>query len=269
MSQDPNKVKPARRRESFDAVAKLYGRYRPPYPPEVIDSVVALSRLHSGSSVLEIGCGTGQLSLPLAKLGARLVAVELGPHLAALATQHLQQFPNARVEVSSFEDWPLPSQRFDAVVSASAFHWLDPTIRFSKSAEALRSGGYLTILHVHHVQGGTPGFIAATQPYYIKWRLSEDPWFQPTTPDDAPVIYPELDHLPEFRAVERRRFEIPASYSTNAYVGMLQLDSLVNGLDGESRRGFLQDIERLIDSRYGGVVVRNYVYEIVAAQKAS
>src|SRR5215831_21012437 len=115
MSQDPNKVKPARRRESFDAVAKVYGQYRPPYPPEVIDSVVALSRLHNGSNVLEIGCGTVQLSLPLAKLGARLVAVELGPHLAALATQHLQQFPNARVEVSSFEDWPLPSQPFDAV----------------------------------------------------------------------------------------------------------------------------------------------------------
>src|SRR5690348_13990350 len=112
MSQDPDKDKPVRRRESFDAVAKVYGLYRPPYPPEVIDSVVALSRLRSGSSVLEIGCGTGQLSLPLAKFGVRLVAVELGPHLAALASQFLEQFPNARVEVSSFEAWPLPNQRF-------------------------------------------------------------------------------------------------------------------------------------------------------------
>jgi hypothetical protein len=157
--------------------------------------------------------------------------------------------------------------KFDAVVSASAFHWLDPTIRFTKSAEALRPGGYLTILHVHHVQGGTPGFITASQPYYIKWGLSDDPWFQPTTPNDAPIIYPELDQVPEFHAVERRRFEIPVRYSTATYAGMLKTDSLVNSLDRKSRHGFLQDIERLIESKYGGEVVRNYVYEIVAAQR--
>src|SRR5262249_32859937 len=104
---------------------------------------------------------------------------------------------------------------------------------------------------------------------YIKWGLSDDPWFQPTTPDDTPIIYPELDHMPQFRAVERRRYEFPTNYSTNAYIGMLKTDSLVNSLDSESRGGFLQDIERLIDSRYGGEVVRNYVYEIVAAQRVS
>jgi SAM-dependent methyltransferase len=267
MSQTRDNDRAVRRRESFDTVAEDYERYRVAYPDEVVEAVLALSRLHSGYRVLEIGCGTGQLSVPLARLGVVLTAVELGSHLAARARRNLKPFPDARVELSSFEDWPRPSQQFDAVVSASAFHWLDPTMRFLKSAEALRPGGYLTILHVHHVQGGTPGIIAASQPYYIKWGLSDDPWFQPTTADDAPIIYPELDQLPEFHAVERRRFEIPVRYSTTTYVGMLKLDSLVNSLDSESRRGFLQDIARLIESTYGGEVVRNYVYEIAAAQR--
>lgn len=257
-----------RRRESFDVVADDYNLYRSPYPQPVVEAVLALSNLQTGSRVLEIGCGTGQLSVALAQHGIDLLAVELGPHLAALARQNLSPFPNARVEVGSFEAWPLPSQTFDAVVSASAFHWLDPEVRWSKSAEALHAGGCLTLLLVHHVRGGTPGFFEDTQPYYLKWGLSNDLSFQPPAPDAIPTTYPELNHLPEFHAVERRQLEIPLRHSTASYVGWLQTDSLVNSLDDPSRRGFLQDIRHLVESKYHGEVVRNFVYEVIVAQRA-
>jgi SAM-dependent methyltransferase len=264
-----NNEESGRRRESFDFVAEYYNLYRSPYPQEVVDTVIALSNLHNGSRVLEIGCGTGQLSVPLAQHGIDLLALELGPHLAALARRNLKRFPNVQVEASSFEEWPLPSQKFDAVVSASAFHWLDPDVRFSKSAEALHPGGFLTILHVHHVRGGTPGLFAETQPYYMKWGLSDDLSFQPPAPDNVQTMYPEMDQLPEFRSVERHHFEIPMSHSTASYIGWLNTDSLVNSLNDKSRRGFLQDIDRLIESKYNGEVVRNYVYEVIVAQRAS
>jgi len=136
-----NRPEPERRPESFDAVADAYDRYRSAYPEKVEHAVVALSGLRRGSRVLEIGCGTGQLSVPLAARGVELTAVELGPRLAARAQRNLEPYANARVEVGSFEAWPHPSEKFDAVVSASAFHWLDPAIRGAKSAEALRPGG--------------------------------------------------------------------------------------------------------------------------------
>jgi len=260
---------PPRTRESFDKVAEAYSRYRPAPPTEVVDAIIALSNLRRGSSVLEIGCGTGQLSVPLAKHGVDLVAIELGSHLAALARRNLAAFSNARVEVGAFEEWQLPMHAFDAVVSANAFHWVDPAVRFSRSAEALRPGGFLTILHVHHVRGGTPGFFEDTQPYYVKWGLSDDPFFQPTAAADAPITYPELDERQEFSSVERRRFEIPMRHSTASYIGWLRTDSLVNSLSDEARRGFLQDIEHLIDATYHGTVARNFVYEVTVAQRAS
>ena len=264
-----NDEKSGRRRESFDLVAEYYNLYRSPYPQKVVDTIITLSNLHNGSKVLEIGCGTGQLSLALAQYGVDLLALELGPNLAALARRNLKRFPNVKVEVSSFEEWPLPSRKFDAVVSASAFHWLDLDVRFSKSAQALHSGGFLTILHVHHVRGGTPGFFADTQPYYLKWGLSDDLSFQPPAPGNVPTMYPELDQLTEFRSVERHHFEIPMSYSTTSYIGWLRTDSLVNSVNDRSRSGFLQDIGRLIEAKYNGEVVRNYVYEVIVAQKAS
>ena len=257
-----------RRRESFDSVADSYDQYRLPYPQEVLDDVITSSDLHDGSSVLEIGCGTGQLSVPLARHGVDLLAIELGVHLAAHARRNLAPFPRAHVEVSSFEDWPLPRQRFDAVVCAGAFHWLDRHVRFAKSAEALRPGGFLTIVHAHHVKGGTPGFFADTQPYYLKWGLSDDPFFEPSAPADVPAMYPELGQIPEYEFVERHRFEVPRKLATAAYIGWLNTDSLVLSLDDKSRRGFLQDIARLIDSKYHGAAARNFVYEVIVARTA-
>ena len=260
---------PGRRKESFDAVAEYYDRYRAGYPDEVVGAVIAFSRLAAGTRVLEIGCGTGQLSVPLARHGVELTAVELGAHLAACAQKNLAGFPNARVEVAPFEDWPLPQRRFDAVVSASALHWVDPNVRFEKSAEALLPGGSLTIVHVHHVIGGTPGFFEDTQSYYLKWGLSDDPFFRPLAPAEVPTMFPELEHLPQFSAVERHQFEIPRAHSAESYVGWLNTDSLILTLDEDSRRGFLHDIYQLIDSSYHGQVSRNFVYEVTVAQRAS
>jgi SAM-dependent methyltransferase len=258
-----------RRKESFDAAAADYARYRTGYPDEVVDDVVAAARLHSGSRVLEIGCGTGQLSVPLAQRGVELVAVELGPNLAAIARQALAEFPAARVEVSGFEDWPLPAEPFDAVVSATALHWIEPSVRFSKPAQALRPGGVLVVVHSHHVGGGTPGFFADTQPVYVRWGLSDDPFAEPTAPEDAPVMYAELEDRPDFRSVQRHRFEIPRHYTTDSYVGWLKTDSLVASLDPPSRQGFLDDIGALIDTTYGGDVSRNFVYEVIAAARTA
>jgi SAM-dependent methyltransferase len=262
-------IPPGRHRESFDSVPELYNSYRPEYPEVVVRDVITSARLVAGSQVLEIGCGTGQLTRPLAMLGVNVVAVELGPHLAALAKQKLASFSNAQIEVGAFEEWPLPATPFDAVVAATAFHWLDPEVRLTKSARALKPGGFLTLAHAHHVQGGTPGFIEDTQVYYLQWGLSDDPFFQPTAPADVPTTYPELDSSPLFDSVERHRFEVPRKFSSAAeYVGWLNTDSLVLGLADQARQGFLNDIETLVASKYDGVVSRNWVYEVVVARRA-
>src|SRR6516164_3855626 len=109
----------------------------------------------------------------------------------------------------------------------------------AKSARALRPGGSLTIVHAHHVRGGTPGFFEDTQPYYLKRGLSDDPLFQPTAPADAPVMYPELEAQPGFRSVRRHRHEIPQRHTAMSYTGWLKTDSLILSLDDQARTGFL------------------------------
>jgi cyclopropane fatty-acyl-phospholipid synthase-like methyltransferase len=130
-------------RQTFDDGSAEYDRARPVAPDHVFDDLVSLAEVGAGGRLLEIGCGTGQNTTPLAERGFEIVAVELGESLAELARRNLAAFPNVTVVTSSFEEWDPGDERFDAVVSFNAFHWVDPEVAYSKSAAVLRDGGAL------------------------------------------------------------------------------------------------------------------------------
>lgn len=130
----------------FDEVAAEYDRHRPAYPDELIDQACQVAGIGRGDPVLEIGCGTGQLTRGLLTRGLQVTAVEPGPSLIALARQNLAgagevDFVNAR-----FEDAPLSRGRFRAVFCASAFHWIDPEVSWQKAADVLVDGGTLALV---------------------------------------------------------------------------------------------------------------------------
>src|SRR3712207_3465083 len=105
-----------RLRTSFAEVAELYDRARPGYPAAVFDDLAALAGLARGDRVLEIGCGTGKATLPLAQRGLEVVCVELGAALAGVARSKLAAYPAVEVVETAFESWE-PTGLFDAVVS--------------------------------------------------------------------------------------------------------------------------------------------------------
>lgn len=130
----------------FDGVAAEYDRHRPAYPDELIDQACRVAGLGDGDQVLEVGCGSGQLTRALLARGLRVTAVEPGLSLMSLARQNLAgagavEFMNAR-----FEDAVLPRGQFQAVFSASAFHWVDPKVSWLKAAEVLIPGGTLALV---------------------------------------------------------------------------------------------------------------------------
>jgi SAM-dependent methyltransferase len=130
----------------FDEVAAEYDRHRPAYPGELIDRACQVAGLGRGDPVLEIGCGTGQLTRGLLARGLQVTAVEPGPSLLALARQNLAGAGRVDFVGARFEDAPLPRDRFMAVFCASAFHWIDPRISWQKVADVLVAGGTLALV---------------------------------------------------------------------------------------------------------------------------
>ena len=134
-------------RRVFDKAAEAYDIARPSYPAELIDKLIELTQLPANARILEIGCGTGQITLPLAKHGYEIVAVELGENLARIAESNLSTFPHVRIIRSSFEEWIADEPAFDLVLSAQAFHWIDPEIGYPKIRRLLKSGGHLAVVY--------------------------------------------------------------------------------------------------------------------------
>ncbi|HET7014843.1 MAG TPA: class I SAM-dependent methyltransferase [Streptosporangiaceae bacterium] len=130
----------------FDEVAAEYDRHRPAYPDELIDQACLVAGIGPGDEVLEIGCGTGQLTRGLLARGLRVTALEPGTNLIALARQNLEGTGEVEFIHAQFENAPLPRDRFKAVFCASAFHWLDPKVSWQKAADVLAPGGTLALV---------------------------------------------------------------------------------------------------------------------------
>ena len=136
-------VKRLRQRVLFDGIARLYQDTRPCYPEHIIEFIAATAGLGAGSAVLEIGCGTGQLTASLARRGFDLTAIDIGPSMIAAAREHV---PGVSFHATSFEDFGAADASFDLVICAAAFHWIDPDVKYAKSARLLRPGGWLAVL---------------------------------------------------------------------------------------------------------------------------
>jgi len=130
----------------FDEIAAEYDRYRPSYPDELVDRACQVAGIGSGDHVLEVGCGSGQLTRSLVARGLHVTALEPGKSLIALARQNLDSAGEVEFVNAQFEDAPLPREQFQAVFSASAFHWVDPKVSWQKTADVLAPGGTVALV---------------------------------------------------------------------------------------------------------------------------
>jgi SAM-dependent methyltransferase len=241
-------------RAIFDEAAELYDRARPGYPPQLFEDLAELAGLQPGARVLEIGPGTGQATLPLAERGYAITAVELGPDLAAVARRKLARFPSLEIVVGAFEQWPLPDEPFDLVISATAFHWLDPAIRVTRSADALRPGGTLATISTHHIAGE-------------HWDPATPPGLRLEPADVIPRDSAEIEESGRFVVPPVfRRYEWEHTYSTAEYLDLLHTYSGHRALDQAARTGLIECIRQLIDARHGGSISKRYMTELRAAQ---
>lgn len=140
---DEQRRKREQQRVLFDGVAELYDATRQSYPAGMIDAIFTTAAAGRGA-VLEIGCGTGQLTRRLAGRGLNVTAIDIGAAMTEAARCNVGD-PMVRFQTSSFEDFA-DGGPFDLIVSATAFHWVDPGIGLAKAARLLRPGGWLALL---------------------------------------------------------------------------------------------------------------------------
>jgi SAM-dependent methyltransferase len=249
-------------RTMFEQAPDLYDRARPVYPGELFDDLAELAGLSRDARVCEVGCGTGQASVPLAERGYRLTCVELGTQLAAVAARKLARFPDAEVVNADFETWRPDSAGYDAVVAFTAFHWIDPAVRYTKPASLLRPGGALAVVATHHVlpPDGDPFFVSVQEDYEAV--VPDDPQTAegpPRPPDAAAGLDDEILASGLFRNVGERRYIWYTTYTADEYIDVLNTYSGHRALDMERRSDLFDRIRRRIAARPDGRVRKTYL----------
>ncbi len=256
-----------RLRARFTEAADLYDRARPGYPDALFDDLVALAGLREGARILEIGPGAGQATLPLARRGFAVTAVELGMEMAAVARAKLAPYPRCTVHVATFEEWPLPAEPFDLVLAATAWHWIDPATGFVRAARALRRGGHLAVIDTRHVEGGTSQFFVDIQEgCYARW-MGDDATLRLQESAALPAVTAGFAASGLFGEPTVRLYHQDIPYTTRQYLDVLNTYSGHRDLPANRRDGLLGCIAAIIDTRFGGAIVKRYRDDLVVSPR--
>jgi SAM-dependent methyltransferase len=270
-----------RRRASFNEAAALYDGARPDYPEAVFDDLIALSGVPDAGAVLEIGSGTGKATLPLARRGFSILGIELGEQMAALAREKLAAYPQARIEVGAFEDWPVPEGAFDLAVSASAWHWIDPAVGYAKVARALKPAGSLAVMWSSQGRADNAGENgAASDDQYRLFTRALREVYRRVAPEmeekQAERRYPGAQHFVRaealeasgfFSAPEVRNYLWETTYDAASYLRLLDSYSTHRVLDPDVHDRLFAAIGELIETRFEGRVTRRWRAELYAARR--
>lgn len=243
-------------RFTFDEVAELYDRTRPGYPAELFDALVAQSGLSPVARLLEVGCGTGQATAPLAERGFQMLCLEPGESMFQIARRNAERFDRVEVVHQTFEDWPIEEAGFDLVVSAQAFHWVDPAIRFQKAARTLRAGGTLALIGNVGLATATPVWadVGCAYAEHVPTLAGPSPtrWYDPEGPIRELVAESGC-----FSAVDHQCFPWSRHYSADDYVDLMSTHSDHRLLPPDQRRALMGAIRDAIVG-HGGTIEMRY-----------
>jgi SAM-dependent methyltransferase len=258
----------------FNEVPALYEQVRPTYPDELFADLVSVTAVDSESPVLEIGCGTGQATRPLALLGCEVTAIEPGVEMAQFARQRLAQYDNVSVETSTFEAWDHQDRLFDLVVAASSWHWVDPDIGWARAHNLLHPAGWFAVLgHVVIRRADEPEVYAATADLHEHFVPANPDWGHPPLEDEVRATSdgwgpPNEDRDGWFGPPVVRWYPTAQHFDGEGFANHLRTLSMYRRLDVSVREPLLDAIAQRIRTDLGDHVTRSYLTVLRAGQRA-
>ena len=129
--------------QGFERGADAYERGRPGYPETAVRWMLERLGISAGSTVVDLGAGTGKLTRLLLPSGAHLIGVEPVP---AMRRTFARVLPGVAIVDGTAESMPLAAGSVDAVLAAQAFHWFATRRALEEIHRVLRPGGGLALI---------------------------------------------------------------------------------------------------------------------------
>jgi SAM-dependent methyltransferase len=238
--------------QRFTGRVEDYARYRPGYPPELLDLLRRECGLTKSAVVADVGSGTGILARLILENGNRVVMVEPNDEMRHVGERLLSGHGTFESVAGTAEATTLPESSADLITAGQAFHWFEPEIARKEFARVLRPDGRVVLVWNDRRKRGTP-FLEAYE------RLLE------TYATD----YAEVEQGREASLEEIRGFFAPNPVHTATFanrqvldhdglLGRLRSSSYVPAVGEAGHREMLHELERVFRDHQGGRVVMEY-----------
>ena len=156
--------------ERFSDRVDDYVRYRPGYPPEALEPLLGDCGLGAGSTVADVGAGTGIWTGRLLDTGCRVLALEPNREMRAAGRRRLGEEHGVTWLDATAEETGLPDASVDLVTAAQAFHWFDRPRSRAELARVLAPNGWMAVIWNERHKETTP-FLAAYERLLLRWAI--------------------------------------------------------------------------------------------------
>ena len=253
---------------TFDTVADTYEKLRPGYVDELYQAIFNYKPINNTSSVVEVGIGGGQATLPFLKTGCNLTAVDYGENFCKICREKFKGFPNFSAVSGKFEDIAFNNVEYDLIYSASAFHWIPEEIGYKKVYDMLKCGGVFARFANHPYRDkGKPALAEEMNQIYAEY------YYKYHNKKQEPLVeYSEqqaqnralIAEKYGFTDIQYKLFYRTRTFSAKEYRMLLGTYSDHIAIEEKTRLEFFSKIEDAIN-RHGGEIT---IYDTIDLQLA-
>lgn len=245
--------------QRFSSRVEKYVRYRPSYPPEVIDLLQRECGLNPSSAVADVASGTGIFTRLLLQTGCKVIGIEPNPEMRKAGQDFLATFPNFTSVAGTAESTTLPDQSVDLATAAQAAHWFDFKRARQEFARILKPQGWAVLLWNERCVDTTP-FLREYEELLLKYGTDyKDVRHERTTANIQEFFSPAAYHAREF-----------ANHQACDYSGLegrLLSSSYTPAPDHPHHAPMLEELRRIFDRhQLDGQVTVEYITRVYYGQ---
>ncbi len=142
--------------ERFTGRVESYRRFRPTYPPAIVDLLRRECGLRAEAPIADIAAGTGLLTEIFLAAGFSVTAIEPNNEMRAACATLQQQYPRLSLIAGTAEATGLPDDSVELITVAQAMHWFDLEKTRTEFARILKPGGWCAVIYNNRRLSGDP-----------------------------------------------------------------------------------------------------------------